>query len=61
MFASSLRGWRPRWEARKRNPTTNEYGTSDSPIVPEKFPNNARNRAAEVMEESGLAKENPLK
>jgi len=39
----------------------NEYVTSDSPIVPDKFPNNARNRAAEVMEESGLAKGNPLK
>jgi len=40
---------------------TNEYGKSDSSIVPEKLPNNARNRAAEVMEERGLAKGNPLK
>ncbi len=35
---------------------TNEYGKSDSSIVPEKLPNNARNRGAEVMEERGLAK-----
>jgi hypothetical protein len=40
---------------------TNEYGKSDSSIVPEKLPNNAPNRAAEVMEERGLAKGNPLK
>ena len=40
---------------------TNEYGKSDSSIVPEKLPNKARNRVAEVMEERGLAKGNPLK
>jgi len=39
----------------------NGYGKSDSSIVPEKLPNNARNRAAEVMEGRGLAKGNPLK
>ena len=39
---------------------TYEYGKSDSPIVPEKLPNKARKRAAEVMEGRGLAKGNPL-
>lgn len=39
---------------------TNGYGKSDSSIVPKKLPNDARNRAAEVMEGRGLAKGNPL-
>jgi len=39
----------------------NGYGKSDSSIVPEKSPNKARKRAAEVMEGRGLAKGNPLK
>jgi group II intron reverse transcriptase/maturase len=38
----------------------NEYGKSDSPVVPEKSPNNARERAAEGMEERGLVKGNPF-
>jgi len=37
---------------------TNEYGKSDSAIVPEKLPNKARRRAAEAMEERALAKGN---
>jgi len=37
----------------------NGYGKSDSPVVPEKSPNKARQRAAEEMEERGLAKGNP--
>jgi RNA-directed DNA polymerase len=36
----------------------NESGKSDSPIVPKKSPNKARKRAAEAMEERGLAKGN---
>ncbi len=32
----------------------NEYGKSDSSIVPEKLPNKACNKAAEAMEERGL-------
>jgi hypothetical protein len=35
-------------------------GKSDSSIVPEKLPNNARNRGAEVMEERGLTKGNSV-
>jgi group II intron reverse transcriptase/maturase len=37
----------------------NGYGKSDSSVVPEKSPNKARQRAAEEMEERGLAKGNP--
>ena len=37
---------------------TNGPGKSDRPTVPEKSPNNARQRAAEGMEGSGLAKGN---
>jgi group II intron reverse transcriptase/maturase len=37
----------------------NGYGKSDSPVVPEKFPNKAPKRAAEEMEARGLAKGNP--
>jgi hypothetical protein len=36
----------------------NEYGKSDSSIVPEKLPNKACKKAAEAMEERGLAKGN---
>ena len=36
----------------------NERGKSDSPVVPEKPPNNAGSPAAEAVEESGLAKGN---
>ena len=39
----------------------NGYGKSDSSIVPEKLPNKACERAAEVMEGRGLAKGNLLK
>jgi RNA-directed DNA polymerase len=39
----------------------NEYGKSDSSIVPEKSSNKVRKRAAEEMEGRGLAKGNPLK
>ena len=35
----------------------NEHGKSDSPVVPEKWPNKAE-QAAEAMEERGLAKGN---
>jgi len=38
---------------------TNGPGKSDSPVVPEKSPNNARPSAAEGMEGRGLAKGNP--
>jgi group II intron reverse transcriptase/maturase len=38
----------------------NGHGKSDSPIVPGKSSNNARRRAAEGMEERGLAKRNSL-
>src|ERR1039457_6334591 len=37
---------------------TNGPGKSDSPVVPEKFPNNAGQPAAEGMEGRGLAKGN---
>jgi RNA-directed DNA polymerase len=37
---------------------TNGLGKSDSPVVPEKFPNNAGQMAAEGMEGRGLAKGN---
>lgn len=37
----------------------NGYGKSDSPIVPEKFSNNAWQQTAERMEGRGLAKGNP--
>ena len=36
----------------------NEHGKSDNPIVPEKLPNKAQVRGAEVVEERGLAKGN---
>src|SRR5260370_41214808 len=36
----------------------NEQGKSDRPIVPEKSPNQAKDRAAEEMEGRGLAKGN---
>ena len=36
----------------------NEYGKSDSSIVPEKLPNKTCKRVAEAMEERGLAKGN---
>src|SRR5260370_28477204 len=36
----------------------NEHGKSDRPIVPEKSPNQAKDRAAEEMEGRGLAKGN---
>ena len=39
----------------------NEYGKSDSPIVPEKLPNNVSKETAEAMEGRGLAKGNPPK
>jgi len=39
----------------------NEYGKSDNSIVPEKLPNEARQRVAEAMEERGLAKGNSPK
>jgi RNA-directed DNA polymerase len=39
----------------------NEYGKSDSSIIPEKSSNKVRKRAAEEMEGRGLAKGNPLK
>lgn len=39
----------------------NEYGKSDSPIIPKKSPNKARKGAAEVMEGRGLAKGNLIK
>ena len=39
----------------------NKYGKSDSSIVPEKLPNKACKKAAEAMEESGLAKGNTFK
>lgn len=38
----------------------NEYGKSDSSVVPEKSPNNAWEQAAEGTEERGLAKGNPI-
>lgn len=38
----------------------NEYGKSDSSVVPEKSPNNALKQAAEGMEGRGLAEGNPL-
>lgn len=38
----------------------NGYGKSDSPVVPEKSPNKHWQQSAEVMEERGLAKGNPL-
>jgi RNA-directed DNA polymerase len=37
---------------------TNGFGKSDSPVVPEKFPNNAGQPAAEGMEGRGLAQGN---
>ena len=37
---------------------TNGHGKSDSPVVPEKSPNNAAQPAAEGMEGRGLAKGN---
>lgn len=37
---------------------TNEHGKSDRPVVPEKFPNNARASVAEGMEGRGWAKGN---
>ena len=37
---------------------TNGLGKSDSPVVPEKFPNHAGQQAAEGMEGRGLAKGN---
>jgi RNA-directed DNA polymerase len=39
----------------------NEYGKSDSLIVPGKSPNNVSKETAEVMEGRGLAKGNPPK
>ena len=39
----------------------NEHRKSDGPVVPLKSPNNAGQPAAEVMEERGPAKGNPLK
>ncbi len=38
----------------------NDYGKSDSPIIPKKSPNKVCEMMAEVMEERGLAKGNPL-
>ncbi len=37
-----------------------EHGKSDNPIVPEKLPNKACKRAAEVVEERGLTKGKPI-
>ena len=39
----------PHWEVRGRNPVMNGQRKSDSSIVPGKWPNNVRNRAAEAM------------
>ncbi len=39
----------------------NEHGKSDNPIVPEKLPNKAQVRVAEVVEERGLTKGNLVK
>ena len=38
-----------------------EYGKSDSPVVPEKSSNKVPKGAAEAMEKRGLAKGNPPK
>lgn len=38
----------------------NGHGQSDSPIIPEKFPNKVLKQMAEGMEGRGLAKGNPL-
>src|SRR6267378_1473881 len=45
-------------EVQGRTPMTNGPGKSDSPVVPEKSPNNAGQPVAEGMEGSGLAKGN---
>src|SRR6267143_260457 len=45
-------------EVEGRTPMTNGPGKSDRPTVPEKFPNNAGQPAAEGMEGRGLAKGN---
>src|SRR6266436_3035291 len=45
-------------EVQGRTPMTNGPGKSDSPVVPEKSPNNAGQAVAEGMEGSGLAKGN---
>src|SRR6266567_4223276 len=45
-------------EVKGRTPMTNGAGKSDSPVVPEKFPNNAGQPVAEGMEGRGLAKGN---
>src|SRR4029077_10727771 len=42
-----------------RTPMTNGPGKADRPTVPEKFPNNAGQPAAEGMEGRGLAKGTP--
>jgi hypothetical protein len=39
----------------------NEYGKSDSSIVPEKLPNKVCKKAAEAMEERELAKGNTFR
>lgn len=50
----------PRWEPIEGTPTMNEHGKSDRVVVPQKSPNKAGSNAAEVMEGSTRAKENPF-
>ena len=50
----------PRWEPIEGTPAMNEHRKSDRVVVPEKLPNKAGPNAAEVMEGSTRAKENPF-